>query len=359
MLEDLCRAILTKDNKKYEFVTFDAELPGEAQYQKLENNHKFDFCVKQSFKSSPYMGAVSVKNPEYGFYLSREDRIYDRYFSKKMKLEELLSDDIRECYEPKKTKKTTSGNEFSSGKFYSVASSSRLAVSAFTKHTNNKLDYIDSIKIENQKCKITKIKFECDSKVKGIDDRSHCPQLDVYFTTEQNKTVFVEVKNHEILDSHKTIKLRWSYFENTCFLREFGLDTQNIHQKTVITKKENGTEKEERYVSINDKFLTAKAFNCNWKGRHSHFDFKQFLCHLMGILSYAEDHKNEEIYFYYVIYRNELYEQETKSKLYEELEAEVKEVFKVFGKKFPKIHFGLCYNYKYDTLEELQSKFLI
>ena len=80
MLEDLCRAILTKDNKKYEFVTFDADLPSEAQYQELKDNHKFDFCVKQTFKSSPYMGAVSVKNPEYGFYLSRQDRIYDRYF---------------------------------------------------------------------------------------------------------------------------------------------------------------------------------------------------------------------------------------------------------------------------------------
>ena len=44
MLEDLCRAILTKDNKNYELLTFDAELPGEAQYQKLENNHKFDFA---------------------------------------------------------------------------------------------------------------------------------------------------------------------------------------------------------------------------------------------------------------------------------------------------------------------------
>lgn len=358
MLEDLCRAILTKDNKKYEFVTFDADLPSEAQYQELKDNHKFDFCVKQSFKSSPYMGAVSVKNPEYGFYLSRQDRIYDRYFSKKMKLEELLSDNIRECYEPKKTKKTTSGNEFSSGKFYSVASSSRLAVSSFTKLTNNKLDYIDSIKIENQKCKITKIKFECDSKVKGIDDRSHCPQLDVYFTTEQNKTVFVEVKNHEILDSHKTIKLRWSYFENTGFLSNFGLNTQNICKKKVTKKNDNGTKTEEYYISINNKFLTAKDFDCNWKGRHSHFDFKQFLCHLMGILSYAEDHQNEEIYFYYLVYRNKLYEQETKSKLYEEFEAEVNEVFNVFENKFPTIHFALCYNDKYDTLKELNEESL-
>lgn len=358
MLEDLCRAILTKYNKKYEFISFDADLPDEAQYQRLEDNHIFDFCVKQSFKSSPYMGALSLKNPEYGFYLSKQDCIYDRYFSKEMKLEELLSDDIRECYEPKKTKKTTSGKEFSSGKFYSVASSSRLAVSSFTKLKNKQLDYIDSITLESQKCKINKIKFEYDAKVKGIDDRSHCPQLDVYFSTEQNKTVFVEVKNHEILDSHKTIKLRWSYFENTGFLSEFGLDTQNVHKKTVIINNKNGTKSEEQYVSINDQFLTAKDFNCEWKERHSHFDFKQFLCHLMGILSYTEDHQNEEIYFYYLIYRNELYEQETKSKLYEELELEIKEVFKVFREKFPKIHFGLCYNNKYDTLKELKTKSL-
>ena len=47
MLEDLCRAILTKYNKKYEFISFDADLPDEAQYQRLEDNHIFDFCVKE------------------------------------------------------------------------------------------------------------------------------------------------------------------------------------------------------------------------------------------------------------------------------------------------------------------------
>ena len=30
--------------------------------------------------------------------------------------------------------------------------------------------------------------------------------------------------------------------------------------------------------------------------------------------------------------------------------------FDVFGKKFPKIHFGLCYHDKYDTLKELNLK---
>lgn len=362
MLEDLCRAIVTKNNKKYEYVTFKSELTSEAQYQKLEDNHIFDFCIKQSFSSSPYMGAVSKKTeetqkkeetPEYGFYISSQNRFYDRYFSEKMKLEELLSDDIRECYEPKETKKTTSGNEFSSGKFYSVASSSRLAVSSFTEESNGKLDYIKSINGEE----IKESKFEYEAPIKGIPKERHSPQLDFFFKTNTG-TYFIEVKCHEILNSHKTIQLRWSYFNNTDFLSEFGLDTQIVHKKTVIKKNKNGTEREEQYVSINDKFLTAKDFNCIWKGKHSHFDFKQFLCHFMGILSYAEEHPDEEIYFYYLIYRNELYERETKSKLYEELEIEVKEVFKVFGKKFPKIHFGLCYTNKYDTLKELKVESL-
>ena len=39
-------------------------------------------------------------------------------------------------------------------------------------------------------------------------------------------------------------------------------------------------------------------------------------------------------------------------------ELEIKEVFKVFREKFPKIHFGLCYNNKYDTLKELKTKSL-
>lgn len=346
--------IIKKENNLWDCISED--LPANAEKKSLESKDKYDYYIKQSFetKHRPFIGKVSLNIlKQYGFNLTRSKRFYDRYFSKEMKLEELLSDDIRECYEPKKIKKTTSGNEFRSGKFYSVASSSRLAVSSFTKLKNKQLDYIDSITIENQKCKINKIKFEYDAKIKGIDDKSHCPQLDVYFSTEQNKTVFVEVKNHEILDSHKTIKLRWSYFENTGFLSKFGLNTQNICKKKVTKKNDNGTKTEEYYISINNKFLTAKDFDCNWKGRHSHFDFKQFLCHLMGILSYAEDHQNEEIYFYYLVYRNELYEQETKSKLYEELETEVKAVFKVFGKKFTKIHFGLCYNNKYDTLKEL------
>lgn len=348
MFEDLHRIILIKDNKKYEFVTFDSELSDEAQYQKLNDNHIFDFYVKQSFKFSPYMGAVSIKNLEYGFYRSKENCVYDRYFSKEMKLEELLSDDIRECYEPKKTKKTTSGNEFSSGKFYSVASSSRFAVSSFTQERNGKLDYIKNINGEE----IKEAKFEYDAPIKGIPSGSHCPQLDFFFK-KNNSTYFIEAKCHEIFKNHKPIELSSSYLKTDAF-KKLGLIGEP-YERTYRDKKG-------RYISLSKdgtekQLLSASDFGCDLKTFH--FDFKQFLCHLMGIYSYAEEHKDEEIYFYYLIYRNKLYEQETKSKLYDELETEVKEVFKVFGKKFPSIHFGLCYNDKYDTLKELKTENLI
>lgn len=353
MLEDLCRAILTKDNKKYEFVTFASELPNEVQYQDLKDNHIFDFCVKQSFKSSPYMGAVSEKAPEYGFYRSKEKCVYDRYFSKEMKLEELLSDDIRECYEPKKTKKTTSGNEFSSGKFYSVASSSRLAVTSFSQLKNGVLNYIETININNIIEKISEIEFEHDTPINGINIKKHCPQMDVFLKTNKS-TYFIEVKNHEILNNHKSIKLSPSYI-NTEPFKQIRL------QKTFtekIKKDKKGNDTSEKFISLSgnneiNRFLLASDFGCNLETFH--FDLKQFICHLMGIWSYSVKHPEEEIFFYYLIYRNKLYEDSFNSTLYKELETEAKIIFAAFEKHFPQIQLGLCYNDRYDTLTELKN----
>lgn len=325
------------------------DLPANAEKKSLKDKDRFDYYIKQSFETQhrPFLGkaGLNLLKQEYGFYLPGSKRFYDRYFSKEMKLEELLSDDIRECYEPKRTKKTTSGNEFKSGKFYSVASSSRLAVSSFTKERDGKLDYIKRINGEE----INEAKFEYDAPITGIPKERHCPQLDFFFKTN-NGTYFIEVKCHEILDNHKPIELSPSYMKTDAFkkLKIIGEPYERTYK--------DSEGKIHHYISLSkdgDKkqLLSASDFDCELKTYH--FDFEQFLRHLMGIYSYAEEHKEEEIYFYYLIYRNELYEQETKSKLYEELETEVKAVFKVFGKKFTKIHFGLCYNNKYDTLKEL------
>lgn len=352
----LHRAIKTVSDKCYEYVGLVSEIPEEASEKDLERNHKFDWCIKKTFEELPYFGSFSFKNPKYGFYIPKYKTVYDRYFSKEMKLEDNLSERIRVQYEPKKSGKTTSGNEFSSGKFYSVASSSRLAVTSFTQQKDDKLDYVDEILINSKTEKILEIEFEHDTPVKEINPNSHCPQLDVYFKTKTG-TFFVEVKNHEILNKYKHIELSSSYIDTEPF-NQFGLNRKALFIRE-YKKKNNKKIEIHKYISLVKKetgkkdFLTASDFGCELETYH--FDFKQFLCHLMGIWSYAEEHPEEEIYFYYLVYRNKLYEELFDSKLYEELEKEVNTIFEVFKKLFPQIHFGLCYNDKYDTLEELQN----
>ena len=353
MFEDLCRTVEIKGNKKYEYITLNTVLYNESQYQPMEEKHKFDFCIKHSFETSPFLGAFSLREPKYGFYIPRYKTVYDRYFSKEMKLEEILSERIRERFEPQKTKKTTSGNEFSSGKFYSVASSSRFAVSSFSKEKCGKLDYIDSIKINNQVERIIETpEFEHDTPINGIERQKHCPQLDFFCKTNKG-TYFFEVKNHEILDSHKFIEMSSSYMNVDSFKK---LALKGIpYKRTYVDSKG----RVHHYISLvkEDRckrdFLLATDFGCELKTFH--FDFKQFLCHLMGIYSYAMNHKYEQVFFYYLLYKNELYEKEYHSNIYNELEDEVKTVFDVFGKRFPFIHFGLCYNNMYDTLVEVQN----
>ena len=337
---------LQKEDKLWDCVS--ETIPEDAKQKDLGKVHKFDWCVKQSFEEgAPYLGAIQNVR-KYGFYLSHWKKVYDRYFSDNMKLEGYLSKSVKDRFE--KAGDETSGYEFSSGKFYSVASSSRFAVASFTKEKDGELDYIDSIKINGNEEKITAPYFEYDTRVTGIGKDKHCPQLDFFFKTN-NGTFFIEVKNHEILDSHKSIELSPSYLKTDAFehlgvkgqpcAREYTDSKGEVHPYISLVKHNNGKKH----------FLLASDFDCNLKTFH--FDFKQFLCHLMGIWSYAEKNPTENVYFYYLIYRNKPYEKYFDINLYNELEAEVKNIFVVFQKRFPNIHFGLCYHNKYDTVKEL------
>lgn len=329
-------------------------IPDGTESKKLEKKDIFDWCVKHSFENgAPYMGALSSDKRTYGFYLPRWGRTYDRYFSTGMKLEDDLSDSIKARFVPEQSGKNTSGNEFSSGKFYSVASSSRFAVASFTERKDGKLDYIERIKIDGNEQDVKEPKFEHDTPVEGIGKNSRSPQLDFFFKTAHG-TYFIEAKNHEIMDSHRLIELRFSYKDIDAFKR-LGLIGDPCKREYVDSKG-----KVQQYISLikdddaKKHFLQAKDFGCELDTFH--FDFKQFLCHLMGIWSYAPKHPEEDIYFYYLIYRNKWYEENYDKKLYEDLEIEVKSVFDVFRRRFPNIHFGLCYNDKYDTLKELKTE---
>ena len=123
---------------------------------------------------------------------------------------------IIERYEPENKK--TSGNEFSSGKFYSVASSSRFVVSSFTeKNTKEKLDYIRTIKINGKQELIKVIEFEHDTEVDANLFRT--PELDVYFETEDN----AENYNNKIYkELEKEVKIIFAVFREKFPNIDFG-----------------------------------------------------------------------------------------------------------------------------------------
>lgn len=314
-------------------------MPKNAQEVKLEEKEIFDYYIKQSFiDGAPYLSGFILNNIEdnFGFYVKRWGRNYDRYLSKNLDIKSKLSPQISNKFKD---------NELQSGKFYSVASSSRFTVSSFTEIKNGQLDYIKSINGEE----IIKAYFEYDAHIEGIPNNCYSPQLDFYCKTNTS-TYFVEAKCHEIFDCHKSIELSPNYNN----LLKTHLKKSFTEKKQI--DKDGKTSKEFLSVEGNtepNRFLLASDFDCNIKTNH--FDFKQFLCHLMGIISYAKRNPKENIYFYYLIYRNELFEKETNSNIYNQLEAEMKEIFNVFGKIFPQIHFGLCYNNKYDTIKELNN----
>jgi len=74
----------------------------------------------------------------------------------------------------------------------------------------------------------------------------------------------------------------------------------------------------------------------------------------LGILN---ESKGEKVHFYYLFYKNELFIENEGTRLYEDLEAELKNIFSVFSDLFPTIEFGFMYNDKFDTLSEIRNNF--
>jgi len=306
---------------------------------------KFSYCIKQKFISGgnylPGMKLTNIDDSNFGFYISRWKRFYDRYLSKELNIEKHLSPDIKKNYGEGK------GNELSSGKFYSVASSSRFAVSCFSEmSTTGKVELLKKIKI-NGKIEDVNISLEEGLHIEGMPNNATTPQMDVEIKTNSNDTYFIEVKCQEILDNHKSIKLKAKYLNTELF-------NMLLPQNKDISQ-ENG--KTVDYIGKNNQFLTATDFNCNLST--THFDFKQFLCHLMGILSYKKTKSSEKIHFYYLLYRNEEYlklPNDSNKQLYVELEAEMSVIFERFGELFKDIDFGYCYNNEFDTLKSLKKE---
>ncbi len=344
-MDEIYKIITTEKGK-----TWDRLVTNPSNFKKCEKaslKEKFDFYIKQSFiDGNPYLPGLYIdtnSSENFGFYVNRYERFYDRYLSKGLGIEKKLSSVISSKYDEGK------GNEFKTGKYYSVASSSRFATACFSKKDKNELiSLVEEIEIEGvwKKCKIELEKgLEVLSKKGDVISK---PQMDVVIDTEDD-VYFIEVKCHEIFDDHKTIKLRWEYNKSEEF-KSFLHDSPPISKIEKVEKK-----KKVPYIGINNSFLTPQNFGCNLKTNH--FDLKQFLCHLMGILSNQES-KGKRIHFYYLFYENEEYLKNMESKIYDDLKKEMDLVFKHFGglKNCRQIDFGYLFHNRFDTMNTIKLK---
>lgn len=203
---------------------------------------------------------------------------------------------------------------------------------------------MDSIKVKGEK-KDCKISLEKELDILSTNNHliSH-PQMDVVINLKTGDIYFIEVKCHEIFDNHKEIKLKAKY-KNTDFIKT---------QLAGFSKVSELQKGKENFIAINNQLLTAEDFGCNLKTYH--FDFKQFLCHLMGILQYQKENK-VKVHFYYLFFKHTDYVNKEMSKIYEELELELAEIFSVFSKKYNDIDFGYIYNDKFDTIKNIENNY--
>lgn len=293
----------------------------------------FDKSIKNEFlNGAPILPELFANNEEcYGreITIRGKTNIYNTYFNEEYgkRILQKLDNEIKKCYKDGK------GGEFEY-KFFSVASSSRFTVANFSNYIydTDKITYIDQYHGE----KIEKILFEKDLPIKNISGIS--PQMDVWIKTSHD--IFFEVKCHEIFDEsqHANIKLSTQYSKNPIFneiINHYSIDL-STRERTYV---KDG--KIKSYYLLNRNMFKVST-------QTAHFDMKQFICHLMGIISYKEK-SDSEIEFNYLFYKNE---DNNFNKVYVELENEISVIIKSFRWLFSKynISFSYRYNNRFSTL---------
>jgi len=305
----------------------------------MPTKNVFDKLIKQEFlNGNPILPGVFAKSEKlYGRTIITRGKAkdYDTYFSESFGKEilEKVDDKIRECYRDGKGK----GGELKS-KFFSVASSSRFAVANFSKNISGIVSFINQYAGED----INKISFEKDLPIKNISGKKisgTSPQMDVWIKTSHD--IFFEVKCHEVFDEyeHANIKLSTQYSNNAIFqeiIKQYAIDLSTRERSYVKDGKTHN------YYLLNRNMF--KVFT-----NTSHFDLKQFLCHLMGIISNKEI--DSWVEFNYLFYKNH---DAQFDKVYAELEYELSIIKKTFEWIFTKykVKFSWFYNDKFSTFEQ-------
>lgn len=150
---------------------------------------------------------------------------------------------------------------------------------------------------------INGVEFEKDCRI--FDDSEIAPQLDAYIPQEYCD-IFVEVKCHEIFDSHK-IKMKNKYMT---YFKE-----NDIFPEIVS----NATEGGEEFTAPLSLFGIDKGSSC--------FDVKQFICHLLGIAKNRGDKPAKLVYLFFIPIVDD---EETADEIHEvfaQLQSEIKAIF--------------------------------
>ena len=274
-----------------------------CQSKKLSKK-EFDLIIKQNLID------CGIPVESFGFKIGQ--RIYEEYYSED-EFEKFV-DEMRNNYfnhykkfnGDKNVKENTGGKGGELAKkssryglippkMASVASSSRFCYIALRDGTEVLLP--DRVLTTND------VEFEKECKI--FDNSSTSPQLDAYIS-DDICDIYVEVKCHEIFDSHKPMfKAKyWPLFkENPSFC-------------AVANKRDIDEECFQLPLNIFD--ITKES---------TRFDIKQFICHLFGIAKQNNGKKSKLVYLFFKPTSNDAQTSKQIDEVFYELISEIKLIF--------------------------------
>lgn len=172
-------------------------------------------------------------------------------------------------------------------KMASVASSSRFCYLALRKGVTA-LGGSDNVEFEHE-CRIT-----------GVEGVS--PQMDAYI---KNENIFVEVKCHEIFDSHKVV-LKNKYYG--------------------LLDKSSAFELSEA-KAVNDESFEIPLSFFGISKKSTRFDIKQLICHLLGIASESNGKPATLVYLFFKPKASTESQQKEIEEVFDELTIEINTLF--------------------------------
>ena len=199
-----------------------------------------------------------------------DDRIYKNYYTKEefLKFKDEMPDAHKSEYDDGSGSELTPytrNGKLIPPKMACVASSSRFCYLAL-KDGSTAINATGTPKFE-KKCPISNI------------NNGYPPHLDAYF---KNENIYIEAKCHEIFDDHKH-ELKISYWNNI-------FDTDSKDLKTFALPKPEIKPKE--YFNIPFKIF-------GYDKTPARFDFKQFLCNLLGIACNVDNRPATLVYLFF------------------------------------------------------------